>query len=138
MAFAAMNRCLSSISTNSSTQRCMYASYKTHERLGSVSKCIHINKMTFYTQRYVCKYYHGCRRPASVWGRHQKSENIHTQKGYNNGNNLILQQKQFCSRCTFIDGNLPPHVKHQPPWNVLFFGSDDFSLETLKALNESR
>lgn len=47
-------------------------------------------------------------------------------------------QIRHCSRCTFVDGKIPDGFRTTPPWRVLFFGTDQFSLFTLKQLNENR
>lgn len=40
--------------------------------------------------------------------------------------------------CTFVDHKLPKEFRSHPPWRLLFFGTDDFAVATLKALNENR
>lgn len=47
-------------------------------------------------------------------------------------------QRRHCSRCTFIDGKIPEGFRSAPPWRVLFFGTDQFAVFTLKLLNENR
>lgn len=38
----------------------------------------------------------------------------------------------------FLEGLLSNQVKTKPPWRVLFFGTDEYALVHLKALNENR
>ena len=47
-------------------------------------------------------------------------------------------QRRHCSRCTFVDGKIPEGFRSAPPWRVLFFGTDQFAVFTLKLLNENR
>lgn len=46
----------------------------------------------------------------------------------------------FCRRCfsRFVDGFTSYRTKPKPPWNVLFFGTDEYALTHLKALNANR
>jgi methionyl-tRNA formyltransferase len=48
---------------------------------------------------------------------------------------------QLCSRhclSRFVQGLVPPSVRITPPWRTMFFGTDDYALTHLKALNENR
>lgn len=38
----------------------------------------------------------------------------------------------------FLEGLISNQVKTKPPWRVLFFGTDEYALVHLKALNENR
>lgn len=48
------------------------------------------------------------------------------------------QSKSFCTRSSFVEHKIPHGFRLQPPWRLLFFGTDDFAVTTLKALNENR
>lgn len=50
--------------------------------------------------------------------------------------NVEQRQVRFYSR--FVDGLVLNRVKRKPPWNVLFFGTDEYALTHLKSLNENR
>ncbi|XP_050397084.1 methionyl-tRNA formyltransferase, mitochondrial isoform X2 [Patella vulgata] len=47
---------------------------------------------------------------------------------FNGAGHLATEDKTFCTVKKKLD----------PPWNVLFFGTDEFSVETLKSLHESQ
>ncbi|XP_013414833.1 methionyl-tRNA formyltransferase, mitochondrial [Lingula anatina] len=51
---------------------------------------------------------------------------------------IELCGKRFCSSCTFVNKKVPVSFRVEPPWRILFIGTDEFSLETLKALNDAR
>ena len=53
--------------------------------------------------------------------------------GYNNGLKTIYR---FHSR--YVEGFVPDTLKSAPPWRTVFFGTDEYALVHLKALNENR
>lgn len=54
-------------------------------------------------------------------------------RGYSDG---LKSTQRFHSR--YVQGIVPPTLRSAPPWRTVFFGTDEFALVHLKALNENR
>ena len=53
----------------------------------------------------------------------------------NTGTNSGQQYRYYSG---YTEGNVILNIKKGPPWKVLFFGTDEFSLPHLDALNMNR
>ena len=51
-------------------------------------------------------------------------------------NSCLVTARQYCSR--YIQGLVSNKLRTAPPWRTVFFGTDEYALVHLKALNENR
>lgn len=55
----------------------------------------------------------------------------------------LMPKQTYLSYCTrlysqYVEGKAPYNIRTEPPWRIVFFGTDNFSLPHLQALNENR
>jgi len=81
------------------------------------------------------KYISGCiwRLPIAGHILHRKTQTSDVCNGYSR---WLRNAESYC--CRYFHAGIQNRLQHSPPWRTVFFGTDDYALVHLKALNENR